>query len=96
MPNEAVTVSDLVRTVLEVVGSKLEPEIQNPDAPYEEEHLDNSKARKLLGWTPAHDLRAGLAKTLEWYRAHRHVEQIAARRVTLATKLSDGGERQLP
>ena len=71
VPNEAVTVSDLVRTVLEVVGSKREPVIQNPDAPYEEEHLDNSKARKLLGWTPAHDLRAGLAKTLEWYRAHQ-------------------------
>ncbi len=69
VPNEAVTVSELVQTVLEVVGAKLEPVIQHPDSPYEEEHLDNAKARKLLGWTPAHDLRSGLQKTLEWYRA---------------------------
>jgi len=72
VPDQAVTVTDLVRTVLDVCGSKLEPEIQRPDAHYEEEHLDNSKARKLLGWTPAHDLRAGLQKTLEWYRSHGH------------------------
>lgn len=72
VPNEAITVADLVRTVLDVVGVKLEPEIQNPGAHYEEEHLDNTKAKELLGWTPAHDLRAGLQKTLEWYRAHGH------------------------
>ncbi len=70
VPNEAVTVIDLVRTVLDVAGSKLEPEILNPGAHYEEEHLDNTKARELLGWTPAHNLRAGLQKTLAWYRAH--------------------------
>ncbi len=70
VPNESVTVIDLVRTVLQVVGADLEPEIQRPDAPFEEEQLDNSKARELLGWTPAHDLSAGLKKTLTWYREH--------------------------
>jgi CDP-glucose 4,6-dehydratase len=68
VPNEAIPVRDLVRTVLDVVGAKFEPEIQNPDAPFEVEHLDNTKARTLLGWTPAHDFRRGLEKTLEWYR----------------------------
>jgi CDP-glucose 4,6-dehydratase len=72
VPNESVTVIELVRTILDVAGAKLAPVILNPDAPYEEEHLDNAKARRLLGWTPAHDLRAGLGKTLDWYRRHGH------------------------
>ncbi len=70
VPNESVTVIDLVQAVLDVVGVKLSPEVQRPDASYEEEQLDNSKARELLGWTPAHDLRAGLQATLAWYREH--------------------------
>jgi CDP-glucose 4,6-dehydratase len=68
VPNEALTVSDLVRTVLQAAGSSLEPEIQNPSAPFEEEHLDNSKAHKLLGWTPRYDLPAGLRETIAWFR----------------------------
>jgi CDP-glucose 4,6-dehydratase len=71
VPNESVTVIDLVRTILAAAGTSLEPEILSPDAPYEEEHLDNAKARKLLGWTPQHDLRAGLEKTLDWYSKHK-------------------------
>ncbi len=67
VPNEAVTVIDLVRTVLATAGCKLEPEIQNPGAAYEEEHLDNSKARRLLGWTPQYDLPAGLRETIAWF-----------------------------
>lgn len=72
VPNEAVTVIDLVQTILDLAGVKLAPQILNPDAPFEEEHLDNSKARKLLNWTPAHDLKAGLRKTLAWYSSHDH------------------------
>jgi CDP-glucose 4,6-dehydratase len=67
VPNDAVTVIDLVRTVLAAAGVKLEPEILNPDAPYEEEHLDNGKARRLLGWTPQYDLAAGLRETIAWF-----------------------------
>lgn len=67
VPNEAVTVSDLVSTVLKAAGSSLQPEIQNPAASFEEEHLDNSKARKLLGWTPEFDLPAGLRETIAWF-----------------------------
>jgi nucleoside-diphosphate-sugar epimerase len=32
---------------------------------------DPSKARDLLGWRPATDVRAGLARTIEWYRDRR-------------------------
>jgi nucleoside-diphosphate-sugar epimerase len=31
---------------------------------------DSSLARNLLEWQPAHDLRTGLAKTVDWYRAN--------------------------
>jgi dTDP-glucose 4,6-dehydratase len=34
--------------------------------------LDPTRTRQELGWHPQHrDLRAGLAATIEWYRAHR-------------------------
>ncbi|MDH5307720.1 MAG: dTDP-glucose 4,6-dehydratase [Myxococcales bacterium] len=32
--------------------------------------IDASKAREALGWTPAHDLEAGLAATVAWYLEH--------------------------
>jgi CDP-glucose 4,6-dehydratase len=67
VPNEAVTVSDLVRQILDAVGLKLEAEVLNPGAPFEEEHLDNAKARKLLGWTPQYDFAAGLRETVDWF-----------------------------
>ena len=67
VPNDAVTVIDLVRTILATVGVKLEPDVLNPDAPFEEEHLDNAKARRLLGWTPQYDLAAGVRETAKWF-----------------------------
>ena len=71
VPNDAVTVIDLVRTILATVGAKQEPEILHPDAPYEAEHLDNAKARRLLGWTPQYDLATGLRETVAWFSESR-------------------------
>ena len=68
VPNDAVAVIDLVRTILTTAGRHLEPEVLNPGAAFEEEHLDNSKARELLGWTPQHDLASGLRETIAWFR----------------------------
>jgi nucleoside-diphosphate-sugar epimerase len=31
---------------------------------------DNTKLRKLAGWTPQHSIEEGLKKTIEWYRTH--------------------------
>jgi len=33
--------------------------------------MDSSKARALLGWTPARTFEAGLAETVQWYVQHR-------------------------
>lgn len=39
---------------------------------------DSRLAREMLGWRPAHDLRSGLAKTIEWYRARRELWETRA------------------
>jgi UDP-glucose 4-epimerase len=39
---------------------------------------DSRLAREMLGWRPAHDLRSGLAKTVDWYRAHRNLWETPA------------------
>jgi len=68
VPDKAITTLDLVQAIVAAAGSDLDPIVQNPAAPHEEEFLDNSKARRLLGWAPRHELAAGLAKTIAWYR----------------------------
>ncbi len=41
--------------------------------------IDDAKARRELGWAPAHDLESGLAATVGWYLAHREwCERIAS------------------
>ena len=42
-----------------------------PERPAEimEMRCDNTKAKTLLGWKPAHTMAEGLAETIEWYRA---------------------------
>jgi len=70
VPNEAYTVLELVRAVSEATGLKLEPVVNNPQAHFEDEHLDNGKAAKELGWQPKYSLADGLKETIAWYREH--------------------------
>jgi nucleoside-diphosphate-sugar epimerase len=39
---------------------------------------DSRLAREVLGWQPKHDLRSGLAETVDWYLAHRHLWETRA------------------
>ena len=39
---------------------------------------DNSKARKLLKWTPSYNLEKGLAKTIEWFKQDNHLKRYKA------------------
>ena len=66
---EPVSVLEIVREVSTAVGSSIEPVIQS-NAPNEirAQWLDSSKATERLGWRPALDLKAGIAKTVPWYR----------------------------
>jgi CDP-glucose 4,6-dehydratase len=64
-----VSVLDLVGRILARMGSSLEPDVRN-EATHEIQHqyLSAAKARRMLGWSPAFALDAGLERTVAWYR----------------------------
>jgi CDP-glucose 4,6-dehydratase len=62
---------EVVQTIIDVSGEPtLEPlvlgEAKNE---IQDQYLDSTKARRLLGWWPEHSLREGLRETVAWYRA---------------------------
>ena len=64
-----VTVLDLVNRIRKVMGTDLEPIVQNHgsnEIPHQ--YLSAEKARRLLGWSPLFDLDEGLRLTVDWYR----------------------------
>jgi CDP-glucose 4,6-dehydratase len=63
-----ITVLQLVQRLLDLMGSRLAPEIRN-EASNEILHqcLSAAKARKRLGWRPIYSLDEGLRKTIPWY-----------------------------
>jgi CDP-glucose 4,6-dehydratase len=64
-----ISVIDLVRRILRLMDSSLEPEIRNEaTGEIERQYLSAEKARRLLGWTPSFSLDDGLRKTIDWYR----------------------------
>lgn len=75
------TLADLATIVLELTGStaplRLGARPGNPsDQPT---FLGNSRlAYETLGWRPTHDLSSGLERTVEWYRSHRKLWDVAA------------------
>jgi CDP-glucose 4,6-dehydratase len=66
-----VTVLELASRILSVMESDLQPDVRN-EASNEIRHqyLDASKARTMLGWTPAFTVDAGLRETIDWYRMY--------------------------
>jgi CDP-glucose 4,6-dehydratase len=65
-----VTVLELTHRILALMGSSLEPDVQNR-ATHEIRHqyLSAEKARSMLQWQPLFTLDHGLERTVEWYRA---------------------------
>jgi CDP-glucose 4,6-dehydratase len=65
------TVLELVARILDATGSTLEPDVRN-DASNEirDQYLDASKARRMLGWSPAFTFEASLRATVDWYREY--------------------------
>lgn len=64
-----VTVSQIVAQILNLMESKLEPDVRN-EANNEilHQYLSAEKARKLLNWTPLFNLDEGLKRTIQWYK----------------------------
>ena len=64
-----VTVSHLVERLLKLMGSDLQPIIQNKATnEIREQYLGAGKARKSLGWHPLFGLDEGLERTVGWYK----------------------------
>jgi CDP-glucose 4,6-dehydratase len=64
-----VTVLELVRRLLALMGSDLEPDVRNVASnEIIHQYLSAAKARRELEWSPLFTLEEGLEKTVEWYR----------------------------
>jgi dTDP-glucose 4,6-dehydratase len=68
---DEMSVLDLARLVLELVGS--DSDIVFIDRPQDDPTVrrpDITLARTALGWEPVVDVRAGLRRTIDWFRTH--------------------------
>lgn len=65
-----ITVLEIVRKILALMDSDLEPDVRN-EAAHEIRHqyLSASKAREYFNWTPRFSLDEGLHETIKWYKA---------------------------
>jgi CDP-glucose 4,6-dehydratase len=63
-----VTVIELVRRILALMASELDPDIRaeaTNEIPHQ--YLSAEKARRVLGWRPRFTLEDGLRRTIDWY-----------------------------
>lgn len=69
---EDVSIRELTTAILDLMGNPVRAQFGAlPDRPTEiwTMRSDNTRSREILGWKPQHSLRAGLEKTIAWYRA---------------------------
>ena len=67
-----VSVLELVRTMIEVSGKAIEPEVRGRSVARGEidrQYLDSTPIRAELGWEPSRSLASGLANSYAWYEA---------------------------
>ena len=65
-----IPVIDLVRTLIEVSGREVEPDVRGQGTPHGEidrQYLDSTAIREQLGWEPQWGIERGLAAAWEWY-----------------------------
>jgi CDP-glucose 4,6-dehydratase len=64
-----VTVLELVRCILALMNSKLEPDVRGEAVnEIRDQYLSAAKARTLLGWNPQFSYEEGLRRTIGWYQ----------------------------
>jgi CDP-glucose 4,6-dehydratase len=67
------SVREVVDLIAAAAGTGIKPEYLSagtPDGEIDRQYVDSRKLRTLTGWRPGVELAEGLARTLEWYRAH--------------------------
>ena len=76
-----VTVLELVREILDGMGSKLEPDVRNQASnEIRQQYLSAAKARRALNWRPRFPLDEGLRRTIAWYRRFFAADHSCVRR----------------
>jgi CDP-glucose 4,6-dehydratase len=66
-----ITVNELVRKILSLMDSPLEPIIKNETSnEIRHQYLSAEKARNLLSWSPVYSLDEGLQLTIQWYKEY--------------------------
>ena len=71
--DEPHAVREVVEVLLEVAGADVEPDFRGSGVlpgEIDRQYVDSGKLRALTGWAPRVELREGLRRTLDWYRAH--------------------------
>lgn len=64
-----VTVIQIVKKILDLMDSTLEPELRNEvNNEIRHQYLSAEKARQILGWSPLYTLDQALIKTIDWYK----------------------------
>jgi len=68
--DEPISVLDIYKSIcIATVGEFVKPEIKNEAiSEIKDQHLDSSKARKVLNWKSRYSLEIGLEKTAAWYK----------------------------
>ena len=67
-------VLDVVRAVCAAAGVDLQPDVRGEArGEIDRQYVDPAKLRDRTGWETSTDLPEGLARTVEWYRAHPEV-----------------------
>ncbi len=70
--HEVITINNLIKLIEDVVGKKAEVQYGPPNpADMFTNWADVTKAGELLGWEPQFNMRAGVEKLVEWYKAER-------------------------
>jgi CDP-glucose 4,6-dehydratase len=68
---DRLTVLDVVRRILALMDSALEPDVRALDlTEIPEQRVSTAKARRILEWRPQVRLDDGLRRTIDWYRTH--------------------------
>ena len=69
------TVLEMVKLILKLMNSNLEPIILNEAKnEIQKQYLSSRKAREVLGWKPNYTLEEGLKRTIRWYKKFFGVE----------------------
>ena len=64
-----VTVLELVKTIIDIMGVGIEPTILNQAKnEIRNQYLSAKKAKEQLGWSPKYTLNSSLVETVEWYK----------------------------